>query len=313
MGLIYPSNANTFEIAGFNLKKVIINSDKEKIENKQNVFEVKKTQLNTTSTKEINKSIKAGTEENKTNINPIKKRQTITIYPKATKKKVLSKQNNAEKNKYVHKTQTKSPIETKHPIINEVKTEEKNLPEIKDSLPLNSQITSTNEPLNLEDLPNKKELNKIIGNNKQSYPDLSMLIGALSLVLMLIFIIFWLYAKYKGIPTASLLGNAINNDKKLKFNIISSTPIGQGKDIHLVEINGKQIVLGSTASSISVITEIDENCPEIKKNNSTNEIFKEIYKNNNIDDEPIHTNPEIYENSYADLYKEYINKSKKED
>jgi flagellar biogenesis protein FliO len=135
---------------------------------------------------------------------------------------------------------------------------------------------------------------------------------------LLIFIFAWVYAKVKGInPTAILTGKFSEKDLNT-FNVLSSSTLGQGKDIHLVEINGKQLVIGSTTSNINLLTEISPEDVEklkdkkhkhkIDEKNDTVELPEEedIYYES-IDDEDF-IDSEFYSSKYSEVYKEYIDK-----
>jgi len=142
--------------------------------------------------------------------------------------------------------------------------------------------------------------------------------SSLSIVLLLVFVFAWIYARVKGInPTAILTGKF--SEKNLnKFNVLSTSTLGQGKDIHLVEINGKQLVIGSTNNNINLLTEIpSEEIEKLKEKNQKlhdNEHDKpiefseeeELYYESVEEEEFI--NPDSYSLNYSEVYKDYINK-----
>ena len=146
-------------------------------------------------------------------------------------------------------------------------------------------------------------------------------LSGLSIVLILIFAFAWIYAKFKGInPNAILTGKFSEKDLN-RFNILSSSTLGQGKDIHLVEINGKQLVIGSTPNNISLLTEISPEEVENLKTKKQEESIKN--KNNSLFSEETagqtqqedggpekeeSVNPDYYFSEQPDVYKEYNNK-----
>lgn len=146
--------------------------------------------------------------------------------------------------------------------------------------------------------------------------------SSLAIVLFLIFIFAWVYARLKGINPAAVLTGRFNEKDLNNFNVLTSSTLGQGKDIHLVEINGKQLVIGSTSSNINLLTEITpEEIEEFKtkkqqvkteeKPEENNEGFKEVLEEElyyqpeeEIDD--IFEDSDYYSLTHTEVYKEYI-------
>ncbi len=75
-------------------------------------------------------------------------------------------------------------------------------------------------------------------------------------VLGLIYLVSFLYQKL------TVFNEKITNGKEKleanKFKIISTTPIGQGKFLHVVEVNNKFLALGSTPNNISFLREFSK-------------------------------------------------------
>lgn len=63
-----------------------------------------------------------------------------------------------------------------------------------------------------------------------------------------------------------------------KFNILSTKSLGDGKYIHLVEVKGKQLVIGSTDNNISLLTEFKDK--DIQADSNL-ELYKKYLKKNN--------------------------------
>lgn len=103
--------------------------------------------------------------------------------------------------------------------------------------------------------------------------------GALLLVIALIYVTGWLYSKLSGINSIKFS----KTDKELmnlnKFKIISTLALGQHRNLHVVEVNGKFMVIGATAQNISILKEFD-------KNDLMNQI-------KNIDDDTVEQNEEV--------------------
>ena len=81
-------------------------------------------------------------------------------------------------------------------------------------------------------------------------------IFSLIAVLGLIYLVSFLYQKLNVFNEKF----ANKNEKKEtnKFKMISTTPMGQGKFLHVVEINNKYLALGSTQNNISFLREFSK-------------------------------------------------------
>jgi len=131
---------------------------------------------------------------------------------------------------------------------------------------------------------------------------------SLGIVLFLILAFAWLYGKVKGIsPNAGLLGKFGDADMN-KFKVLATSTLGQGKIIHLVEINGKQLVVGSTNNNINLLTEIS---PDEMQNLRVKAGLEPDLQPKELD--PEEYDPEIYSAKYSELYREYIEKKNKKD
>jgi flagellar biogenesis protein FliO len=153
--------------------------------------------------------------------------------------------------------------------------------------------------------------------------------SSLFVVILLIFAFAWVYARLKGInPAAILTGNFAERELN-KLNVVSTSTLGQGKDIHLVEINGKQLVIGSTNNNINLLTEISsEEIEKLKEkvkskvshDKNTQESgsdYSEFSEEEYIDEDVYYesfeedndfVDPEHYSSKYNDVYKDYIDK-----
>lgn len=103
---------------------------------------------------------------------------------------------------------------------------------------------------------------------------------SLVIVIALIYITAWFYRKLGAFNKTKL-----NNETELdlnKFKLISTQPLGANKNLHVVEINGKYLVIGSTPNSINLIKEFDKNvqgeCETFEKDDFVSEILDK-YKN----------------------------------
>lgn len=116
---------------------------------------------------------------------------------------------------------------------------------------------------------------------------------SLGIVIALIYLTAFLYKRLNKF-NAKLAGDK-NNAQLNKFKIISSQSLGANKNLHVVEINGKYLVLGSTANNITLIKEFDKNKiensePEFLNNSTQNDCsdliseLMEKYDNGGVDD-----------------------------
>ncbi len=83
---------------------------------------------------------------------------------------------------------------------------------------------------------------------------------SLLIVILLIYMTAWIYKKLNVFNFSKFTAN----DKQLdinKFKLISTQSLGANKNLHVVEINGKYLVIGSTPNSINLIKEFDKNTP----------------------------------------------------
>ena len=97
---------------------------------------------------------------------------------------------------------------------------------------------------------------KLEGLKTQHEPSTFHAIFSLIVVLGLIYLVSFLYQKL------NVLNEKITNKKDgaeiNKFKIITTTPMGQGKFLHIVEINNKYLALGSTQNNISFLKEFSK-------------------------------------------------------
>ena len=266
----------------------------------------------------------------KTALNKKMPKLRSVIQPKQKTQNQKKSLNNKSENK-IKKMIVVSDIKQKTKKNNSVaknsKPLKKHMPENKLNKP--EKITNQDEFISKINKINEKTKNLTEGGSKNSAyknsgSDFLKTFSSLSIVILLIFIFAWVYARIKGInPTAILTGKFSEKDLNT-FNVLSSSTLGQGKDIHLVEINGKQLVIGSTANNINLLTEIAPE--EIEKLKEKKQKPQQPKKENNIDSievklpeedemnfEPLESedkedfiSSDFYSSTYSDVYKDYI-------
>ena len=126
--------------------------------------------------------------------------------------------------------------------------------------------------------------------------------GYFSVFISLIFVVCLIYA-------AGIVYNKLNNisvkafksqNKDFaqdKITIISTTPLGTNKTLHVVELNGKKMLIGASANSIHLIKDLSE----------TQAIQDDIFVETQTISQEVE--PELKENEENDdfgLYKKYL-------
>ena len=115
----------------------------------------------------------------------------------------------------------------------------------------------------------EKEFSKSASNDNESFsnvlneadkhePSILKIFNSLVFVILLIFLTGWVYMKIKKINPEQLLSGKFNKLSDNNFKIISSLQLGAGKSIYLIEINGKQLIVGTTASSVNLLAQMDK-------------------------------------------------------
>lgn len=88
-------------------------------------------------------------------------------------------------------------------------------------------------------------------------PNYFTLIFGLIFVIFLIYLTGFFYQKLIGVGS-KLNKKAIKSSHVNKVNVISSMPLGRDKNVYVIEINGKTLVLGATDNQINLLREFSE-------------------------------------------------------
>jgi flagellar biosynthetic protein FliO len=156
-------------------------------------------------------------------------------------------------------------------------------------------------PINLGDSadPNRRVVN---ADDSFDLGNMATTFGwALIIVIPLILVVIWVMnIVYQGRDSMGLKGLAGATGNK--FKILSSTSLGQGKSVHLVEIKGRQLVIGCTNNSINILTEFNDyddfvEAARVEEKPGKNELIENYYQR---------SRPPL--GSFAQLYKDYKNK-----
>lgn len=89
--------------------------------------------------------------------------------------------------------------------------------------------------------------------------------GYFSVLLSLIFVICLIYATgiiYNKLSNLGLktLKKQNGDFVKNKITILSTTPLGSNKTLHVIELDGRKMLIGASANSIHLIKDLSENC-----------------------------------------------------
>ena len=124
--------------------------------------------------------------------------------------------------------------------------------------------------------------------------------GYASVVLSLLFVICLIYATGIIYNKLNVLGaKAMKSQKDAqndKITIISTTPLGANRTLHVVELNGKKMLIGASANSIHLIKDLSETTEVIQECNDVT-----------LSEEPVEAlEQKIEEDEEFGLYKKYL-------
>lgn len=106
-----------------------------------------------------------------------------------------------------------------------------------------------------ETLPTAQDLSHSLKTTTNE-PNFLTIILALLFVICLIYITGWIYSKLNVIGAKTVKEQYKNYDLS-KVIVISTTQLGQGKNLHVIELNNKRYLIGATTNSINLIKELD--------------------------------------------------------
>lgn len=93
--------------------------------------------------------------------------------------------------------------------------------------------------------------------NHSHEPGFGTIVFALIVVISLIYITGLIYSKL-NIVGAKTVQEQLRNYDLNKATVISTTQLGQGKNLHVIELNNQRYLIGVTLNSISLIKELGE-------------------------------------------------------
>lgn len=97
--------------------------------------------------------------------------------------------------------------------------------------------------------------------NTSNEPSALTILFSLCFVIALIYVTGVIYSKLNLVGAKAVKEQLKNYDMK-KAVIISTTQLGQNKNLHVIELNHKQYLIGATPNSINLLKELDTKSPE---------------------------------------------------
>lgn len=86
-------------------------------------------------------------------------------------------------------------------------------------------------------------------------PNFMSIVFALAFVIFLIYITGVIYSKLNLVGAKTVQDQMKNYDLSKVF-VVSTTQLGQGKNLHVIELNNKRYLIGATTNSINLIKEL---------------------------------------------------------
>lgn len=106
-----------------------------------------------------------------------------------------------------------------------------------------------------------KSLSEFKKQNKDNLDVVRVFSNLLALILIM-FTLAWLYKKYgKNFLSKTMLAQ---NPNRNAINIVSTTPIGQNKYLHIIEVGQERMLIGATNTNISLIKNLQNDNPKEK-------------------------------------------------
>ena len=94
-----------------------------------------------------------------------------------------------------------------------------------------------------------------IANSVGAEPNILSVVFSLLVVILLIYTTGIIYGKLNKVGTKTL-GKQFHNSDSSRVSVISTTPLGSNKTLHVVELDGKRMLIGASANSIDLIKDL---------------------------------------------------------
>lgn len=127
---------------------------------------------------------------------------------------------------------------------------------IADNAP-STQIQNTDiqkiEPSPVDDIANTP-IEQITKKHNNALPSTGEVFANLITLVLIMLVLAWAYSKYGKKALDKVL--ASQQLKKNDIKILSTAPMGQNKFLHIVEVDGERVLIGSTNTQISLLKEL---------------------------------------------------------
>lgn len=130
-----------------------------------------------------------------------------------------------------------------------------------------------------------------------SEPNFFTIAFALIFVIILIYITGLIYSKL-NVVGAKAVRQQIKNHDLSRVVVLSTTQLGQGKNLHVIELNNKKYLIGAAQNNISMLKELGD----IEKEKSEPNLQQEVEQS----DAPIEEIISLNEKSEDEIYKKYL-------
>lgn len=137
-------------------------------------------------------------------------------------------------------------------------------------------------------------------------PNFLSILASLIFVIFLIYITGVIYSKLNVVGTKTVKEH-LRHSNLNKAIVISTTQLGQNKNLHVIEINDKCYLIGATPNSINLLKElgsVKENFKDEPQKPNEEEIDKAIqvlYGGNKVEIEP-----EVHDDDEFNVHKKYL-------
>lgn len=153
----------------------------------------------------------------------------------------------------------------------------------------------------------------------QGEPNILSVLISLVIVIALIYITGIIYTKLNVVGAQSVKKQFKNNNLD-RIVVLSTTPLGQNKNLHIVEINDKKLLIGATPNSINMIKELSDDDllfdkPSSEKAKPEKDVMDTLFNDKNSElntlqqDHPEKNYEEDFEKAFSEdfgLYKKYL-------
>lgn len=101
-------------------------------------------------------------------------------------------------------------------------------------------------------------IQSVLKQPNPSEPSYITVLSSLFAVIILVFVFVFVYSKISKISMNKLFKGEIKEIDKNAITVLTTTALGSGKTLHVIEVNKKHYLIGATPSSINLISDMPE-------------------------------------------------------